>query len=139
MICRTTIAGVTWIEGAALFLLGAVSVACSGSERDGRSSNGVAESVAENGEGSGSDEPNPAKAVSVEDRLAAEEHAGAAAVGGLVDGGMLAGGPVAEVPGVDFDETGVDRFLEQALLEIAVEEVREDGEDVETHRRSPAF
>lgn len=69
MFCRTTIAGVTWVECAALLLLGAVGVACSGAERDGRASTGVAESVAESGEGAGSDAPNAPKALSVEDRL----------------------------------------------------------------------
>lgn len=69
MFCQTTRAGVTWVECAALLLLGAASVACSGGERDGRASNGVAESVAENGEAPGSVEPNTPKAPSVEDRL----------------------------------------------------------------------
>ena len=69
MFRKTTTAGGAWIECAALFVIAAVSVACSGGERDGRTSNGVAESAAEDHEGASSDVPNVPKPLSVEDRL----------------------------------------------------------------------
>src|SRR5690606_12246712 len=43
------------------------------------------------------------------------------------------GRPVAEVPAVDVDQAGINRLLEQRLLQIPLEQAGEEGEDVETH------
>jgi hypothetical protein len=69
MFRRSTKAGFTWVECAALFALGAVSVACSGREQGARASNGVAESAADDGEPAGLDESAAPKALTTADRL----------------------------------------------------------------------
>src|SRR6478609_4458704 len=62
---RSIQTAVTLLECAALCALGAVVVACSGSERDGRAPNGVAEHATE----SGSEESDAPLSLSVEERL----------------------------------------------------------------------
>src|SRR6478736_1525877 len=65
LVMRSIQTGFTLLECVALCALGAVAMACSGSERDGRAPNGIAEHAAE----SGSEQPDASKSLSVEERL----------------------------------------------------------------------
>jgi hypothetical protein len=71
----------------------------------------------------------------VKDRLRHHHHAGPAAEGAVVDALVLALGPVADVPQVDTDQVFVQRELEKALRQIALEQVREQGKHIEAHEQ----
>ncbi len=62
-----------------------------------------------------------------------EDHAFAAAEGTVVYGAVAVVGEGAEVVRGDLDCAGGDGAAEDAVIEHAGEEVREDGEDVEAH------
>ena len=68
-----------------------------------------------------------------EDGRGFQQHAFAAAEGTIVDGAMPVVRPVAEIVDVDLDQAGFGGVGDHAVLEGAVEEVREDGEDAENH------
>lgn len=68
-----------------------------------------------------------------EDGFAFEDHALAAAVGGVVGGAVFVGGPVAEVVGADGDEAALLRLADHALGERGGGDVWEEGEDVDQH------
>ena len=72
----------------------------------------------------------------IDDWLTAQKHARSASVGLVVDRLMLVGRPIAEVPAVHLDETALDGLLQQTLLKVALEEIGEEGEDVEAHGRA---
>ena len=65
-----------------------------------------------------------------EDGFAFEDHALAAAVGGVVGGAVFVGGPVAEVVGADGDEAALLGFADDALAERGGGDGGEEGEDV---------
>ncbi len=69
----------------------------------------------------------------IDHRLDFEQHAGAAAVGAIVDGFVFIFGPVADVVQIDLHQAVLDGQLQQALAQVAGEDFREEGEDVETH------
>lgn len=75
----------------------------------------------------------------VEDRLAHHHHAGAAAEGPVVDALVLALGPVADVPQMNLDQAVIEGELQEALAEVAVKDLREQGEDVKSHGVVGAF
>ena len=68
-----------------------------------------------------------------EDGRGFEQHAFAAAEGPIVDGAMPVVRPGAEVVDVDLDQAGFGGFGDDAVLEGALKEVGEDGEDAEDH------
>src|SRR5262249_50273786 len=68
------------------------------------------------------------------DRLAHDDHAGAAAEGPIVHAFVLARRPVAEVPQVNLDQPRLDRPLPQALGQGARGDLWEQGQHVEAHQ-----
>src|SRR5579885_2482279 len=69
----------------------------------------------------------------VKNGLTADQHPRTAAERAVVHFLMLIGRVVADVPQPHVDESALDRQLQQALLQIAVEDAGEEREDVETH------
>ena len=69
----------------------------------------------------------------IEYRLAAHQHPRAAAERAIVDLLMLVGAIVPDIPQPDVDQPALDGQLEQALLQVAVEDAGKEGEYVETH------
>lgn len=65
------------------------------------------------------------------DGFALQEHAFPAPERSVVDGAMAVVGPVAEVVELDVEEAGFTGSVNDAMVERAAEEVREDGENVE--------
>src|SRR5205823_13594025 len=60
-----------------------------------------------------------------------QHHSGSAAERAVVHLLVLVLRPVADVPGVDLNESGADRVVEQALPQVPVEDAREQRQHVE--------
>ena len=101
-----------WGEGPAL-----------GREKDDCLAGGVAVGFGRQGEG----------LEAVKDRLGLEDHAFAAAKWAVVHGAVAVVGKSAEVVGVEVDEPCADGSSDDAVIERAGEERREDGDEVEAH------
>jgi hypothetical protein len=71
-----------------------------------------------------------------EERLGLKHHAFTAAEGAVVHGAVAVVRERAEVVDADFDQAGVLRAAQDAVVERAAEEVGEDGDEVEAHRAS---
>jgi hypothetical protein len=69
----------------------------------------------------------------LEDGLAFENHALAAAVGGIIGGVVFVVGPIAEVMGADCDEAAGLGFAEDAFGEGGGSDLGEEGEDIDEH------
>src|SRR5439155_8648684 len=73
----------------------------------------------------------------VEHRLWHDYHARPAAERPIVHLVVLVLGPIADVPEVDFHQATVQRQLEQALGQVALEDFWEQGKDIEAHDLTP--
>ena len=73
---------------------------------------------------------------SVDHRLAHEYHSGSAAERAIVDFAVGVLGVVAKLVGVQFDEAGGLRAAEDASRQVRLDDLGEQGYDVDPHRRN---
>src|SRR5262245_7278919 len=69
-----------------------------------------------------------------EHRFGHQHHAGAATERPVVHALVLALRPVADVPHIDLDQAALERELQDALRQVALEDVREQGQHIASHR-----